>query len=389
MMKDRLKVAKMTRRIIAISDAHYGLKSGGFDRTDEIHRVMNKAVAYAVGVGADLFIHCGDLGHVANPSSRIHGLWVELFEQLNHAQVESRFLLGNHDLVHRETNPSGSLSPLVELQYPFVRAVVTTGIEDLGGGVGVLWLPYMSKSNIPEKASVDEYNAEFLAANEAVLSGFDTVLVFSHLNPPEYQPHEDVILRPIHTTIPEAVMTGGWADLVVNGHIHRPQTVRRETPSVVVVGAPVCTDFGDVLKKSFLDIRVDSGRPVAINRVEAGNTPLVELAFDFVDQENPRFPGVETLNVEGAGVKVSVRATEDQIDALGVPEFASALQGVAEFVRPIIPMVVRRRKNKGDAIVRPDMTDADAVRAWLEDRQPSGTKVILKCGLEALENAGA
>ncbi len=379
----------MTRRVVVTSDAHYGLKSGGFDRTDEVHRVMTNAVKYAIDVEADLFVHCGDLGHVANPPSRIHALWVELFERLNHAQIESRFLLGNHDLVHRETNPHGSLSPLYELQYLFVKAVVKTSIERLGGdGVGVLYLPYMSKSNIPEKVSIDEYNAGFLESQQEALAKYKTVLVFSHLNPPEYKPHEDVILRPIHATIPREVMTGGWTDLVVNGHIHRPQTVRRDNPAVVVVGAPVCTDFGDVLEKSFLDILVTPGKSPAVNRVAAGNTPMVELSFDFVDQETPRFPSVDSLDVEGAAVKVAVRATEDQVDALGVQDFAAALQDVAEFVRPIVPLVVRRRKGKGEAIVQPDMTDAEALKAWVEDRQPSGAKLILKCGLEALEDAG-
>lgn len=381
-------MTKTKTRVVVISDAHYGLKSGGFDRTDEIHRVMTNAVEHAIDVEADLFVHCGDLGQVANPPSRIHALWVEVFERLNHAQIESRFLLGNHDLVHRETNPHGSLSPLNELQYPFVQPVVQTGFDMIADGVGVLWLPYMSKSNIPEKVTIDEFNSEFIGLHQSQIDECETVLVFSHLNPPEYKPHEDVILRPIHAAVPDEVMTGGWADLVVNGHIHRPQTVRRDNPSFIVVGAPICTDFGDVLEKSFLDILVTPGEPPAVNRIPAKNTPLVELSFDFVDEETPRFPPVDTLNVDGAGVKVAVRATEDQVDALAVNRFAAELQDVAEFVRPIVPLVVRRRKDKGQSIVKPDMTDTEAVRAWVEDRQPSGAKLILKCGLEALEDAG-
>ena len=245
----------------------------------------------------------------------------------------------------------------------------------------------MSKSNIPDGKTIDEHNAQFIKDHEEILEGYDSVLVFSHLNPPEYKPHDDVILRPIHATVPGSVMSSDWATVVLNGHIHRPQTVRKTGPGFMIVGAPICTDFGDVLEKSFIDMLVNDDGTVAINRIPSGNTPLVQLDYDFVDDEDPTFPDPKELDLENAGVKISLRCTEDQLGRIGVDSFVERVKSVALFVRPLVPMVVRRRKERG-TVLNTDMTDAEAVEAWVKDRQPTGAKLILKCGLEAIEGDG-
>lgn len=377
-------------RIVCIGDTHYGLKSAGQDRTDEVHEVMLYAVDYAKEVDADLFIHLGDLGHTANPSSQIHAKWVEVFNRLETLKIQSRFMLGNHDIVNRAGNPYGSLAPLAELKYAYLQPVARGRLEEWGQfpGITLMFMPYVSRANLEleKKATIDEYYEYFLAEYEQEIDDAENLLVFTHLNIHGAKVNDEHILRPVTAVVPKRLEKLGNISLIASGHIHQPQLIKSRVKHIVV-GSPICTDFGDVFRKSFIQLDADDEQ-VTMRRVSTAkvSTPLVQLEYDFVDQREPKMD-VDWDEVADAGVKVKIRCTEEQHDmikaGLLVP-FERRLYDVAKFVRPFVVTVVRR-KDRTEQLIEANTTDADAVRAWLASRKPTYIDTIENCAMEALE----
>jgi DNA repair exonuclease SbcCD nuclease subunit len=380
-------------RILCIGDTHYGLKSAGYDRTEEIHKVMLYAVKYAKKIKADLFVHLGDLGHTANPTSQIHAKWIEVFGLLEQYKIQSRFMLGNHDVINREGNPYGSLAPLAEFKFAYLQPIVKGRIEEWGQfpGVSLLFMPYISRANmeLEKKKSIDEYYDYFLDQYEEELEEARNIIAFTHLNISGAKVNDEHILRPVTAIVPKRLRKINRLSAIISGHIHQPQKIRID-PYHIVVGSPICTDFGDTYDKSFVVIDIDAEEGTSVNRINTSKvvTPLVQLEYDFVGQEDPDI-NVDWDEVEGAGVKVKIRCTQDQHDMIRagwMHGFEQQVHAKAAFTRPFVLTVVRR-KDKTEHLVEADMADDDAVDAWLASRKPTQSKMIKTCAEEALEEA--
>jgi DNA repair exonuclease SbcCD nuclease subunit len=375
-------------KILLTSDAHYSLKSAGTSRTDEIHRVMMEIADHAIGNGVDLFVHSGDLGHIANPSSQIHALWMELFGKLEAARIRSVFMLGNHDAVHKVGCVDGSLDPLARLHFEYVRAVTVPEIITNCGPFIACFLPYVSKTHLPKGKDLDGYLNDFIEANRNLIDNRYT-FVFTHLNPPQIELAEDFILRPIHGVVPAKLFEMNIG-AVFSGHYHSPQLIREEHPQHWIVGAPICTTFGDSEEKRCLLININEGYveephfDLHIESIPTSAIRLKEIKIDLVDQE-PVLPDVDSFgDLSNTGIKVSLRCTEDQVGQLDLDGFRAQLESVALWVRPIMPIVIRRN-NAWKTIVKAGMDDLTAVKAWVDDRQPSQREGILEAAVEALE----
>lgn len=353
-------------RLVVTSDLHYGLKSAGYDRTEEIHRVANHVVDYAIRKEADAFLHLGDLGHIANPTSLIHAMWVELFDKLEQAKLLSYFMLGNHDITTRSANASGSLAVLEELDYQYVQAVVEPRCVSVRG-VDLAFLPY----------PVGEKDVK-----PPTLRSHPTV-VLTHLDVEKAKVNDEHIMRHVSAGIPEQVMKAEEVCYILSGHIHKPQKLSRKHR---IVGSPICTDFGDMDRKSFLELVVSKAGKCKVKLIRSRATPLVQLEYDLLNGDELSLDEDAIDRIEGAGVKVKVRCNEDQRQQLDLASFENEVGEYAEFVRPITPTVVRIRDEKR-AEITADMSDGEAMAAWLKVRKPSGKKLIRKCALEAMEVA--
>lgn len=373
----------MMPKILFCSDAHYGLKSAGFDRTEEIHRVMMDLVDRAIAERVDLFIHGGDLGHTSNPPSHVHALWMQLFMKLEEAEIESRFMLGNHDVTNKVGYQFGSLGPLVEVRFEYVQCVSQPKVQLLGG-FNVMFFPYASKSNLPDGFTLDQVNSRTIEwYRDTGGDGGVPTFVFTHLNPEGAQLHDDFLLRPIHAIVPPELFELDLAG-IFGGHIHSPQTIKYDGGAkYTVVGAPIATDFGDTLEKRALLIDVTRGGSVT-TPIPTGATPLVELEYDLVDSEDVLLE-FDSQDIEGAGIKVKVRCTQDQREQIDLKAFQKCLeQAGAAFVRPITPTIIRREERSVE-LVKPSMGDSEIVQAWIEAKKPTNKELVRECAMQALE----
>lgn len=364
-------------KVFVASDCHYGLKSAGIDRTEEIHTIMMRIVQEAIDDNADMFVHMGDLGHTANPSSLVHRYWVEIFNTLEKAKIHGRFILGNHDVVGRAGNIAGSLGPLEKLNLAYPRAV-TNARAEMFGDWQFFYLPYLSKSACDGEDRNEIYKR---CAKEL---GDDRTVVFTHLNIDGAKTEDDFLLRPVDAVMPRSLYQNDNVKLILSGHIHGPQTVRKSAPRHEILGSLICTDFGDTSEKRYAVLNFDRNR-VKVEFRPTNCVKLVELKYDLVGLPKPTLPIPDA--VDGAGVKVRIRCTEDQLGLMDLQEFAWELQSRAAFVRPIVPSVLRDEVGKVDAkkIVKPGMSDVAMISNWINTKRPPHAKRIAELATEAIK----
>lgn len=367
-------------KVFITSDCHYGLKSAGYDRTEEIHAIMMRIVQDAIDDDAGMFIHMGDLGHTANPSSLVHRYWVELFNTLENAGIESRFILGNHDVVNRSGNHSGSLGPLAKMDLQNVHAQSDVWCKRVRDWK-FLYLPYVSKAAL----AGEERNAYCRRhVKDYLKRSSDPKVVFTHLNIDGAKTDDDFLLRPVDAVMPKSLYQDDNVKLILSGHIHGPQTVRKKAPRHEIVGSPICTDFGDTSEKRYAVLEFNK-RQVRVKFRPTNCIRLVELKYDLVGLPKPMLPIPE--DIDGAGVKVRIRCTEDQLALMDLEEFSYELQARAAFVRPIIPNVLRDEVGKVEAksIVKPGMSDTKMIANWINKKRPPHAKRIAELATETIK----
>lgn len=369
-------MAASISKIVVISDTHYGLKSAGFDRIEEIHNVTSEVVEYAISNGADFFVHCGDIGHRALPDPRIHSMWVELYSRLEECRVFSEFLLGNHDIVHDRNKPYGNLAPLDVLGNNYVVAVNDYSFFSHIDNLYFMFLPYFNQAYVGEKHN--EYYERKVNESLSQLSPQDVVIAFTHLNIEHATIGDDYILRPVNATIPQQLYDSDNVKLIVSGHIHKSQEIGEKQ---VVIGSPIYTDFGDHGEKRFLEIDIRDDLGIDVKSIPTSCVNLHTLEFDLTNGDQL---DIDWSEIEGCGLKVKIRATKDQIESINIPEFENKLRKYCRFVQPIVPTVVKMETEK-KSIIKSGMTDKDLVEKWIEVKRPDNYNGILKTALEVIE----
>lgn len=360
-------------KIVVISDTHYGLKSADYDRNSEIHSIVTDAIQWAIHNGADYFVHCGDLGHVANPSSEVHGLWAQIFETLEDNEIQSYFMLGNHDVVKDVNRPYGSLAPLRKLEYNYVKAINRDTFGYLGDLFAV-FLPYFNQAYVGADHNT-VYN-DVLNIHEKYKKA-KRVIAFTHLNVPNASTDNDFLLRPVQAVIPQELYDNDNVELIISGHIHKPQNIGKN----IVIGSPICTDFGDLDNKRFLCLNVGENG-IGVDSIPTNHTKLVELNYDFVEQDSISL--VLPDSIQDAGIKVKLRLREDQLTSVNVEQLNKDITKKAKFVRPIVPTIVRIKGERRN-IIKAGMNDIEIVDAWLEDKYTGEDSLVRESAISAIE----
>lgn len=369
-------------KLIVTSDTHYGLNSGGYDRTPEIHQVFEGICERAMS-GADYLIHCGDLGQTNHPKAETYGLWIRIWERLHEeSEIKARFLVGNHDVIHRRDNCHGSLQALAELRHHRIEAISGPVMESLGPGWYAVYLPYLSKSHQGEKDLQEQTEGWLRTTLDGLSEVEGRVLVFAHWDVEGADLGGDRLMRPTSLAFPEWVCDHPAVVLAVSGHIHNHQTIHKGKAPHIIVGSPIHTDFGDMGEKKYLEIDLTDQGQIMVRPVDSGATRFVELVYDLVenDLEALRF---HPAQVKDAVVKVSVRCTEDQRESIDWEAFRESMAQEAAFVRPIRPVVVREQAHQPVKIQK-GLQDDQMVMAWLRDRKPPDAKRIGEFALEAM-----
>lgn len=271
-----------TRRmkILHTSDWHLGHRLYGHDRTEEQTAMTDRIAEIAREEKPDVFLLCGDVYDVAQPSAAVQTMFVSALVKIQQAHPEMKIIVtaGNHD--------SGSRHEVFRIPWKAlgVEMIGTLSLEspelhivEIPGKGYIIGLPYANERYIPEGFiqrlldSVQERNRENLPI---VMTAHTT------LRGADYKGHEETgehIVGGIEGI--DIAMMGRGYDYLALGHIHHDQFVHTGRHNVRYSGSPLAVSFDEDFPHSVSIVTIDShGSRPEVRKVAIENPwPLVTL----------------------------------------------------------------------------------------------------------------
>lgn len=228
-------------KILQCSDAHADYRTAGVDRYDDVAEAFAQTVRAAVDEKVSLYLFTGDL---ADPDDgpralRAAGLAVAVAMDLAEHGIPSWWLQGNHDAIEDSSGRS-VLSPLRGLASRGVLVFERPACVLLPGAPGrsALMLPYPPASS--------PYDPAAYVRSLRKECSQPIVMVAGHLTEIPGVPEGEESLemaRGRGVPFPLAECCPRW--LLVNGHWHEGQTVRRGEHTIHIPGSMVRLNHGE------------------------------------------------------------------------------------------------------------------------------------------------
>lgn len=207
-------------KIVVVSDLHPDVQTLGVSRFDEVHRSLKKAVAYAIKIGADVFLFLGDL---CDPDSggetfRAIAMLIEAALELASHGIQVILIAGNHD-VNEDGTGATTLSPIAAIEKlrggnELIYVAEQPRFIHIREDVGVLCLPFVASS----------HGMDLAEETKRLWPENTRVIVASHLSVPGIIPGEETTEMPRGREIGYPFEETKNAIVRLQGHYHRRQT---------------------------------------------------------------------------------------------------------------------------------------------------------------------
>ena len=379
--------------LVWTSDLHFGLKTDGIDRNEEIFNVTLDVVKYACKLsksGKDTrMVFGGDIFNTNQPSEDQIYLFTKILAYLHKYGVKTYVLAGNHDAVFSRQRLSclsfvkniGHISENIEL----VQDITCIKAKDTDlGPVFFTFLPHISRAHISEKhkSPQDYVNKK----TEAILKKMGKTAnhyVFSHLNVKgAHAGSEESLLKKSEVYVPEC-LSEGMADLpaIIQGHIHTPAIMG----NINIVGSPIFCTFGEdtEIEKSFLHITIPEmfGEKEQWRSLPTSCTTFKQIELDLSDvdwKSNDFFdlPQIKSFLKLEKNKKYHLKfdLTVNAHDCfLNFDNIRAKIENDFVKVKPIVPKYVRQRitRSKEQKI---GMNAVDSVKVFFKTNKPKRAK---------------
>ena len=266
-------------KIIHTSDWHLGHTLYDHDRTEEQLDMLGQMSGLASDIQPDLFLLCGDVFHVSQPSAAIQTVFAEALLALHEACPEMTIVItaGNHDSPSRHEvfkRPWKSMN--VHMIGSLSRECPEDHIIEIPGKGFAAAVPYCNERNLPDGFYqnlldiIAERNHEGLPV---VMSAHTTV---SGCDASGHDRASDFSVGGIDgVNISEF---GSGYDYLALGHIHKPQFIGGDG-KVRYCGTPLPVSFDETYGHSVTIVELDAhGAAPRTDTVEIGNLwPVVTL----------------------------------------------------------------------------------------------------------------
>lgn len=256
-------------RLVHLSDTHLGFadygrvdsESGVNRREEDIYRVFEEVVDYAVRTRPDLVIHAGDLFDSVRPSNRAIKVAMEQLSRLSGERIPTVVIAGNHSTPRLRS----TVSVFGMLQYfPHIHPV-------FGGRYERLRIGDCTVHAIPHTYSEEDLQESIGLLRPDAGSKFNVMVahaVVSGIQEASWGEFKDQIL-------PMRSLKSGF-DYIALGHYHKYLKVR---DNAYYCGAPERFRFKEAgYTSGFLDVRLD---PLSVRHVRTGVRDMV--SFEPID----------------------------------------------------------------------------------------------------------
>lgn len=233
-------------KVLHTSDWHLGHVLYGYDRMEEQISMLRQITEIATRERPDLFLLCGDVFHVSQPSAAINKIFVNSLSELCRLLPEMKIVVisGNHDSGTRHEVFS---SLWEEFGVHTVGTLHLERLEDhiieIPGKGFVVALPYVHQRLLPEGLIQEllDMTAERNKNNLPVfMTGHTTIARSLHRG------HEDATEFSVGGIDGiEIEELGEGYDYLALGHIHQRQFIDGEQKKVRYSGSPMAVNFDE------------------------------------------------------------------------------------------------------------------------------------------------
>lgn len=270
-------------KILHTSDWHLGHTLYNYDRLEEQTDMLCQITEIVRAEQPDVFILSGDVYHTSQPSATTQRLYADAMTDLHLAAPDMQIFVtaGNHDSPSRHDIFT---RPWQALNVTTIGSIIGMDPKDLIFHIPnkgyVIAVPYVHWRNMPENLY-----KELTSLCEEMNTDNLPVVMMAHaaVSGVSYRGHDhsnDFSVGGIDCVNPEYF--GSGFDYLALGHIHKPQTIRKDDTSIRYSGSPMAVSFDEdyVHSVSLIEI-TDRGSSPDIRTIEINNIhPLITLPAD-------------------------------------------------------------------------------------------------------------
>lgn len=296
-------------KILHTSDWHLGHQLYGYDRTEEQEDMLNQIVEIVRKEKPDVFLLCGDVFHVPQPSAAVQKMFVNAIQKIRNANSEMRIVVtaGNHD--------SGSRHEIFRIPWNFLGVEVVGTLRqdnpeehiiELKDKGFIVAIPYVNDRFLPDdyfenlSRIIAERNVNDLPV---VMTAHTTVIGADFTG---HEQREDSVIGGIEGTRVEKF--GHEYDYLALGHIHHEQFVHTGHHNVRYSGSPLAISFDEDFPHSVSMVEIEKHRETPkVTKIEIKNPrPLVTFPEEgFTEWENAK-KILQSFEGTGAYIRLNV-----------------------------------------------------------------------------------
>ncbi|MDW8122730.1 MAG: exonuclease SbcCD subunit D [Armatimonadota bacterium] len=361
-------------RFIHFSDLHLGVETHGkrdpetgvSSQIQDFLNCLDHLVKTAITEQVDMVLFAGDAFHSLRPTPLCVREFLKWLLTLADNQIPVVLIAGNHDLPLAR----GDASPLdlvAVLKNPFLHFQRRPGwisVTTKSGSVPIFCLPYVSTHQLLTteeifsarkdqiRLTAQELLSQFLetkARQRDVSDGPSILLAHLWVENAELSGSEEFLSETTEPVIPLSHLQNLGFCYAALGHIHRSQVLGDKDRPVVYAGslARIAFDEEDQEKGFYLvELKDDKNgwKTTSLQFLPSPTRRFVTLKFDVREQKNPTefvLRAIESgTRLEGAVVRATIFATQDQQRGLDRVRIRNALESkadVVQFVRVEVP----------------------------------------------------
>jgi exonuclease SbcD len=270
-------------KILHTSDWHLGHTLYQYDRTAEQKAMLSQMVEIVKTEKPDVFLLCGDIYHVSQPSAAVQTMFSNALVEIHDANPDMPIVIiaGNHD---SGTKHEIFRTPWQALKVHTIGCLEKDNLEKhiikIPGKGFVVAVPYVHERNIPEG-----YFQQLLdAVIERNEEGWPIVMTaHTTVKGCDYTGHEhgtELVVGGIDSFDVESL--GEGYDYLALGHIHHEQFVHTGKHNVRYSGSPIPVSFDENYTHSVSIVEIGGhGDKPKVEKIEIENPhPLVTLPSD-------------------------------------------------------------------------------------------------------------
>lgn len=352
----------MSGKVLFVSDTHFGCNrysivdknSGLPSRLLDYRNSFSQVVDYAINNKVKAVVHSGDLFHRNTPTPTEEVVVLKEFKKLEDAQIPVHIINGNHDYNY-STGRSHATGVLKNAPWKHIQVYDDPWIHVIDDNVEFHFVPY---PHTPRVLETKQSNRKIV------------VVCHSHFSGALIGAESFMIAGGVRE------MPGlEGASLVVSGHIHKRQEIKRGTYNIVYVGSMERSDFAERdEEKGFMLLDLDT---LDYERVQINTREFVQ--FEFNSPSEVKFDRDVTDKV----VKVKVKCKESETKLIDFSFIRESLK-TAHFIASI-DVEVEREKRVRSSTITEKISAIDAFKQYLELKKPTNRELVESLGLRVIQ----